>query len=497
MSEVVLKLEGISKLFNNQKVLNDINLELFKGEVHAIIGENGAGKSTLVKILAGVHKKDSGRIHVFGTETDINSPQHSMSLGISVIFQDSYLFDHFTIAENIFANRLPVKNKFFKFIDKQEIRNKSREILEKLDFPLNINSYVRDLNPAQKRMVEIAKAFCQNSGIIVMDEPTSSISDKETATLFKLIGTLKNNNISVIYLSQRLEDVLKISDRVTILRDGVIQCTAHPKSIDYPSVIKMMSGEDHINRYPKLNLPKGKEVFSVSNLCIGNILKDVSFSLKKGEVLGFAGLVGSGRSELAQAIYGLKARDLGAFYIDGVKVKIKSPLDAIKLGIAYISEDRLEEGLFPNLKVKENMMVLDNFEQNPVLINSQRQQKIIEKYLKKINFSPENMDKQVAFLSGGNQQKIMLTKWFITNSRVFIFNEPTKAIDIPSKVDVYNIMGDLVRKGASLIVVSSDVEELIGICDRILVMHNGEIVKEFPRETATTEKIYRYCVSGK
>ena len=494
MPDTVLKLSNITKSFGGNVVLNKINLELEEGQVHAIVGENGAGKSVLVQVIAGIHRKDSGEIEIDGKRADILSPKHARNYGISVIFQETFLFDHFTIAENIFLKDAPIKIGLINAVDMQKLYGNAQDILDRLEFPLDARTCVRELNLAQRRMVEIARAFTRQSRIIIMDEPTSSISRAESLPIFKMINLLKANGKSILYISHRLEDVLEIADKITIIKKGIILDTFDNKNIDYKDVIDILSINSYKNAYPILDVKKGKEVFSVRNLCVDNYLDDINFTLYQGEILGISGLAGSGRSELAKTLFGFMKKSCGAFYMNGHKVRINSIMDSIKHGVAYIPENRMDEGAFLNLSIIQNLLST----QRPRLLkNSMNSKDKALRYINKVHLEADNLNNQLFTLSGGNQQKLLLIKWFITNSRIFIFNEPTKGIDVASKVDIYNLMNDLIRKGASLIIISSDVDELIGISDRIIVLYNGAIIKEFGKETATVENINYYCYGGK
>jgi len=500
MAKTVLQIKNLSKSFNGNIVLDNINIDIYQGKVHSILGENGAGKSTLVNILAGIYTQDSGNIFIKGEKVSINNSEQSKNLGINIIFQEHNLFDDFTIAENLFSDQfIRGKKSFhqmFDFISLKKITEESQNILDKLDFNLNSDTLVMNLNLAQKRMVEIARAVLMESDIIIMDEPTSAISEKETGTLFEQIKSLKNKGITIIYVSQRLEDILKISDTVTILRDGQIKSTFPLENFDIDNVVKMMSGEDFSNRYPKLNTASEKVVFEAKYIYTQN-LNGVSFELKKGEVLGFSGLIGSGRSELAKTIFGAILKQSGSFFKNKKQIHIKSPLDAIKNGIVYIPDDRRQYGLFYDKSVGENIIAPHIPLSKQLLLKGDEDEEMLAEYLEKVEVKIHNIKDKVSTLSGGNQQKIMLLKWFTTDADVFIFDEPTAGIDIASKVDVYNLMADVLRKGASIILLSSDINELMGICDRIMILHDGNIIKEFSVENAKIEDVYEYTIGSK
>lgn len=496
MTDVILKMKGITKTFNNNIVLNDIDFELKKAEIHAIIGENGSGKSTLVKIISGLYQYDSGSIYFEYKPVYIKNPAVSINLGISVVQQEPYLFDHFTVAENIFSENHPIRNRFLRTIDRALMHAKAQEILDSMEFPVASDTIVGSLNLGQKRMVEIAKAFCQNSKVIILDEPTASLAAIETQALYTVMKNLKSKGVSIIYISQRFEEIVGLVDRITVLRDGrVIGCT-EANSANFQQLVKMMSGDCLYDRYPKLRVKQGYELFSVEDLNSGGYLNNVSFSLAKGEIVGITGLIGSGKTKLARVIFGLEQKNSGEIFVDRLKASIMSPKDAIALGIAYVTEDRFSEGMFGNLSVLDNVFSIENAEDNRLLLNNRMEDKLFKRYIKKAKIDVKSPANKIFELSGGNQQKAILVRWFLTNARIIIFDEPTRGVDITSKVDIYNLMNDLVRKGAGIIMISSDIEELIGMCDRLLIMHNGCIVADLYKNELSYEKIYQFATGN-
>ncbi|NLE26171.1 MAG: sugar ABC transporter ATP-binding protein [Clostridiaceae bacterium] len=494
MTDVILKMKGITKAFNNNIILNDVDFELKKGEIHAIIGENGSGKSTLVKIISGIYQYDDGSIYFEDKPVYIKNPAVAINLGISVVQQEPFLFDHFTVAENIFSENHPIKNRFLRTIDRDLMLVRAQEILDSMEFSVSSDTIVGNLNLGQKRMVEIAKAFCQNSKVIILDEPTASLSAIETKALYTVMKNLKSNGVSIIYISQRFEEIVRLVDRITVLRDGRVTGCTEADSADFQQLVKMMSGECLYDRYPKLRVKQGHEIFSVEELNSGGFLTNVSFSLARGEIVGITGLIGSGKTKLARVIFGLEQKSSGEIFVDRLKASIMSPKDAIELGIAYVTEDRFSEGMFCNLSVLNNIFSIENAEDNRIILNNQMEGKLFKRYVKKAKIDVNSPSNKILELSGGNQQKAILVRWFLTNARIIIFDEPTRGVDITSKVDIYNLMNDLVRKGAGIIMISSDIEELIGMCDRLLIMNNGCIVADLYKNELSYEKIYQFSI---
>jgi len=495
MPKAILKLSGISKTFGESMVLNAVDFEFYEGEIHAVIGENGAGKSTLVKILSGLYKKDSGDIYIDGKEVNINNPLDSINFGIATVQQDPFLFEHFTISENIFVEDIPLKYNKLEIIDRKKMYHEAQKILDSIDFPLKSDRLVSSLNLGQKRVVELARVIRKNARIIILDEPIASITDVESKSIINILNKLKSKGISIIYISQKLDDIIKTCDKISILRDGKVAGCMSSKSTDFHHLARMVLGDCLSERYPKLNVNKGEEVFAVENLNSGNFLRNIGFSLRKGEILGITGLVGSGRTRLAKVIFGVEKKDSGTFYVDRLKANINSPKDAIDLGFAYVTEDRFSEGLFRNLDLLKNVFSVNDSDYNSFFINKKLENQLYSKYLKKVNLNLESNShkKNVMSLSGGNQQKIILLRWFVTTAKIFIFDEPTRGLDISSKVDLYNIMNNLTRKGGSIILISSDIEELIGMCDNVIVMSNGFIVAKLPKSQIDSETIYSYA----
>lgn len=499
MTLPVLKLENINKRLSDYFELKNINLELFEGEVHAIVGENGSGKSSLMNIISGSYSTDSGNIYLNGFPVIFNSSNDAKNLGIMMTHQEPSLFENFSIAENIYFDNNIFSGKFhFKTINRSKINDDCKRLFSKLGINLDSRKLVKQIGAGHKQLIQIAKAYVSNARIILMDEPTSSLTEAETSILFNIIWELKKTGVSVIYISHRIEELKLICDRITVIRDGEIIGTQNVSDIETFKLINMMTGLEIKDRYPKLNLKIGKDVLKVSGLSAGNTLKNINFSLGRREILGITGLVGSGRTKIAKSIFGDVKIDSGEICIDGNKVNIKSPLDAIKEGIGYVSEDRQIEGLFMYLKIFENISATSISRlSSKFIIDLDKEKDIVNNFVEKLGIKVGTIFNLADDLSGGNQQKVILAKWMMSKSKIFILDEPTRGIDIASKVDVYNVMNELVRKGASIILISSDINEIIGMCDRTMVLYGGKIAATIPRSEATQEKIMLYATGGK
>jgi ribose transport system ATP-binding protein len=492
VTETILKSKSITKKFPGVIALDNVDLDIKKGEVHALVGENGAGKSTLIKILTGAYIKDEGTIYWKDNEIEIKNPKHAIELGIAAIYQELNLIPELSVAENIFLGR-EIKEKGTKmFLDIKTMREKARQILKDLGQNIDPTMKTGFLGIGKQQMVEIAKALSMNAEIIIMDEPTSSLSGGEVRELMKTIHRLREKGISVIFISHRLEEVMEIADRATVLRDGQKIITVNISETTKEDLIKYMVGRSLEEQFPKIPCKTGEEGLRVENLNRGNILKDINFTAYKGEVLGVAGLVGSGRTEMARAIFGADPIDSGEIYIEGHRVKIKSPQDAIKHGMAFLTEDRKGQGLFLDDDINFNMTIasLKKFIKR-LLLNIKEQKNETKKLIKDLQIKPPDINKKARNLSGGNQQKLVIGKWLSSDADVFIFDEPTRGIDVGAKVEVYNLINSLTKKGKTIIMISSELPEILGMSDRIIVMHEGRIAGEFERHEATQEKIMK------
>lgn len=493
--EIILKMSDIVKTFPGVKALDGACLNIYKGKVMALLGENGAGKSTLIKVMTGIYQMDSGSLYVGNSKVDFRNINDSQEKGIAVIHQELNLIPELTITENIFLGR-ELTNSFGK-IDSNLMKKEARFLLDKLNVKESVDTLVKDLTIGKMQMVEIAKALSQNAKIIVMDEPTDALTDSETESLFAVIRELTSHGKSIVYISHRLKEIPEICDDITIMRDGKFICEAHVKDIDEDFIIRNMVGRELEEQFPRVEVKKGKEILKVENLK-NRYIDDISFNLHEGEILGISGLMGAGRTELAKTIYGNLKKDSGKILIDGKEIDIKSEKDAIKAGIAYVSEDRKGDGLVLGMSVKENMTLsaLDFFSSLFKLDHS-KEKKEVEDYIDKFKIKTPNVDEKTKNLSGGNQQKIAIAKALLTNPKILILDEPTRGVDVGAKKEIYDFINELKTKGLSIIMISSEMPEIMGLSDRIIVIHNGKITGEFTAEEVTQENIMRCAVGGK
>lgn len=494
-ADIILEMQKVCKTFLGVTALDNVNFELRKGEVHVLLGENGAGKSTLVKILSGAHELTSGEIFLNGNKINIKSPKQALEYGISIIYQEFNLIPHLTAAENIFLGREPTIK--LGVIDQKNITKSSQKILNNLGVKIDSSSLVKDLGVAQQQMVEVAKALSIKSNILIMDEPTSALTENEIKELFVTINRLKSKGVSIIYISHRLEELFEIGDRVTVLRDGKYVGTREIGKTSKSELIRMMVNRDLKNQYPKLKAKIGEEVLRVENLNQKDGLQKINLSLHSGEILGISGLLGSGRTELARAISGLDKIDSGKIYVRGNIEKIRSTRKAISLGIGFLTEDRKSQGLILNLSIKENISLpsLNRLSRNGI-INIKKEGEAVKKYIKELRIKTPGVDQKVMYLSGGNQQKVVLAKWLCSKAEIFIFDEPTRGIDVGSKVEIYNLMNQLVSEGVAILLISSELPEILGMTDRILVMNQNRISGRFDTVDATEEKIMNFALSA-
>lgn len=489
MSEL-FRLEKLCKAFPGVKALNDVSFSIEKGEVLALMGENGAGKSTLIKILAGAYRMDSGEIFCEGKKVQINDRNDSTKLGISIIFQELNLFSNLSVAENIFVNREFRKAGFI--YDREKTNSEAKLLLERVGLNCSPDTKLGKLSVSQRQMVEIAKALSADVRLIIMDEPTSSLTDTEVDKLFDIINNLKKRGVSILFVSHKINEVRRIADRVHILRDGEYIATLKKEEITEEAIIKSMVGRTLENIFVKQYAEIGEIALEVRNLCTKNSLKNISFNVRKGEIVGFAGLVGAGRSEVMRAVFGLDAISEGEILIDGKPVRINSPSDAIKHGLGLVPEDRKHDGLILGMSVMKNgsIVMLDKLSKHG-LINDALEYETIESYVEKLSIKTPSMEKEVKDLSGGNQQKVVVAKWLANNPQILIVDEPTRGIDVAAKKEIHNLISNLAKSGVAIIMISSEMPEVLGMCDRIYVMHEGRIRSELCREEATQEKIMK------
>jgi ribose transport system ATP-binding protein len=498
--EIVLRMEGISKAFPGVQALDSVDFEVAAGEVLGLVGENGAGKSTLMKILSGAYRKDAGRVFLHGQDTEIESPSHAQQLGIAIIYQEFNLTPNQSTAANIFIAREPRRSGLGRlFVDRRRMEEEAQGHLDRVGARLPATALIRDLSVAQQQMVEVAKALAVDARIIIMDEPTSALGEDEVATLFEIIGTLKEQGIAVIFITHRLEEVFCIADRVMILRDGRRVGSMPIEEATPDKVIHLMVGRELEDMFQKGEAEIGAPLLEVRGLTRRGVVEDVSFTLRRGEILGFAGLVGAGRTETARLLFGADPKDAGEIYVDGELVRIYSPIDAVTAGISLVPEDRGKEGLVLSLPVLENIVLptLNRYARVGLWMDRHGLRNTAQDYVDRLNIRTPHLEQKAMFLSGGNQQKTVVAKWLASQPRVLIMDEPTRGIDVGAKAEVHALMSRLAQAGVGIIMVSSELPEILGMSDRILVMHEGRVAAILGRAEATQEAIMAYASGEK
>lgn len=490
-----LLMRGIRKEYPGVCALDGVDFEVAFGEVHALLGVNGAGKSTLMSILSGATRMDGGAISINGKRLDITSPHKAMELGISVIYQEFNLVPHLTVAENIFLGREPRRR--MGFVDYHKMYTGAVSLLERLGAPFSPRERVADLGVAQQQLVEIAKALFKEARIIAMDEPTATLSMKETERLFSIIRLLKAEGKGIVYISHRLEEIFEIADRVTVLRDGRLVETCSLQGVTRERLVEMMLGKALEGAVPRGEVSPGHEVLRVEGLTRRGVLEGINFAVKEGEILGIAGLVGAGKTELARALYGLDKINEGKVVIGGRPVRLQSPAEAIRMGVVLVPEDRKRLGLVLGMAVRENISLASLFRFSRFgFVNGRRERRTAGEMVESLRVKTPGLEQQVRNLSGGNQQKVVLAKWLLRGARVLIFDEPTRGIDVGAKVEVHGLIRALADKGAAILLISSELQEVIDHSDRILVMHGGKITGELRKEEATPERVLFLAMGG-
>ena len=493
MNDVILTMKNIEKHFSGVHALKSVQFELRAGEVHALMGENGAGKSTLIKVLCGIHKRDGGTINFFGKDVEFSNIAESQAAGISVIHQELNMMNHLTVAQNIYIGREPKK---YGMIDDKKMERDAAELFERIGVNIDPSVALGTLTVGKQQMVEIAKAISHESKLLVLDEPTAALTQPEVEELFKIMNDLRNKGIGMIYISHRMDEINRISDRVTVMRDGEYVGTLITKDTTKDEIVRMMVGRViYGEKKEHSNVPEDAEVvLEVKNLNRGNEVRDVSFKLHRGEILGFAGLMGAGRTETARAIFGADQRDSGEIYINGNKVSIKHPSEAVKNGICYLSEDRKRFGLLLDKSVSENSVLasLDDYISGG-WINDAKIKKAAEEKNALLKTKTPSMEQQLKNLSGGNQQKVIVARWLLRNSDIFIFDEPTRGIDIGAKSEMYELMEQLASEGKAIIMISSELAEIQRLSDRVVVMCEGRVTAELDIKDANQEEIMKYA----
>jgi len=492
---LLLQMQNIRKQYPGVLALADVNFDLMPGEVHCLLGENGAGKSTLMKVLSGALRKDAGTILIDGEPVVIESPADSQKYGIGMIYQDFKLVPELSVAENIMLGSEPTKG-WLPFIDYKKMHRDAITALAQLGEEIPPTSLISSLSVAQRQIVEIAKAISKKVRILAMDEPSAALTEKELKNLFAVIKRLKAEGVGIIYISHRLEEIFEIGDRLTVLRDGKFIHSSKVAEADRAGLVRWMVGRDIDKEYPKIDLERGGEILRVKNLNAG-MLKDINLTAYKGEILGLAGLVGAGRSELARVIFGADPKESGQLLLEEKEIRPRSPRQAIDMGIGLLTEDRNKYGLIMQMSVRENVS-LSNLREvmKGFFINRPRENEVAQKFTRDLRIKTPTIEQEVENLSGGNRQKVVLARWLFTKSKLLIFDEPTAGIDVGVKYEIYNLINQLAKEGIGVIVISSDLPELLGISDRIAVMWEGRLTGILPRREATQEKVMMLATGG-
>ena len=491
MGQYLIELSNVSKSFPGVKALDKVSFNLKSGEVHALLGENGAGKSTLMKIISGIYSRDEGDYYIDGVNIKELTPKKASEYGIAIIHQELNMCQDLTVAENMFLGR---ESRRLGFVDQKKMNQDAKKILDQLQMDIDPETVMRKLSVSKQQMIEIAKALSTNARILIMDEPTSALTEKECVDLFKIINNLKANGCAIVYISHRLEELSNITDRISVFRDGKYIVTKNFVETSLDEIIAYMVGREITEKYPHIQTPLGEKILEVNHFK-SHILKDVSFDLFAGEIVGFSGLMGAGRTELFKAIFGADSVDSGQIILDGMPIEIKSPHDAIAHGIVLGPEDRKAEGLCTKLTIRENIALanLDKISNRFGLIDKEKERMIVNQAIEDLKIKTPTMEQDAKNLSGGNQQKVVVGKWMVRDARVIIFDEPTRGIDVAAKVEIYNIMNELKKQGVGVIFISSELPEILGMSDRVLVMCNGRITGNLMTDETTQDEILHYA----
>ncbi|MGI1690511.1 sugar ABC transporter ATP-binding protein [Thermoanaerobacter uzonensis] len=494
--EPVLEMRNITKKFGNVKVLDNVSLTLHKGHVLALLGENGAGKSTLMKILCGIYEKDEGSIYIKGEEVNIRNVKDAEKYGIVMIHQELNLIPSLSVAENIFLGREYLKS--FNAIDWKKIKQEAAKKLSELGMNINVNRLVKYLSVGEQQMVEIARSLLMDAEILVMDEPTAALTEAETKKLFEVIRSLKSEGRTIIYISHRMNEIFEICDDYIVLRDGRFISQGKINEVTRDELVTMMVGRELKEQYPRESVPLGEEILRVENLSVKGLFENINFTVRKGEVVGFAGLIGAGRTEVAKTIFGFYKKTSGKIYLENEELKINNPKDAIDNGIIYLSEDRKNDGLILKHTLKENMTLsaLKSISDYIGTIYYSKEKYLVNQMIEKLNIKTSSINQKISKLSGGNQQKIAIAKCLLTNPKLIILDEPTRGIDVGAKNEIYKLINNLKKQGIGIILISSELPEVLNISDRIIVMHEGRITGEILHEEATEEKVMLKAVGG-
>lgn len=488
--EYILEVDGVRKEFPGVVALDNVQLNVRPGTVHALMGENGAGKSTLMKIIAGVYIPDRGEVRFAGKKLNIQNPLDALNSGIAMIHQELNLMNTMTVSENIWIGREP-KN-FVGLIDHAQMQRMTQELFDNLNIRLEPQADVGTLTVAQKQMVEIAKAVSFNSDVLIMDEPTSAITETEVEHLFQIIRSLRAKGVGIVYITHKMSELFEIADELTVFRDGQYIATVDAKDVTRDEIIKMMVGREITDMFPKVDCEIGETILEVKDLTLPGAFKDVSFSLRRGEILGVAGLVGSGRSNVAEAIFGVIPASSGQIFVDGEQIDVQSPQVAMKHGMAFLTEDRKETGCFLNLDCIENIQVAllsSGKVDNRGFVNQREVNRLAEEYAEKLRVKTPNLAETVSNLSGGNQQKLLIARWLLTSPRILILDEPTRGIDVGAKSEIHRLITELAGQGVAVLMISSELPEVLGMSDRIMVMHEGRVSGFLDRSEADQVRV--------
>ncbi|HEL0026539.1 TPA: sugar ABC transporter ATP-binding protein [Streptococcus equi subsp. zooepidemicus] len=490
-----IEMTAISKSFGSNKVLEKIDLVLHSGQVHALMGENGAGKSTLMNILTGLFPASSGTIVIDGVEKQFSNPQEAEAFGISFIHQEMNTWPDMTVLDNLFLGR-EIKGTFG-LLDQKAMKEKAKRAFDRLGISIPLDLPIGSLSVGQQQMIEIAKSLLSEVSLLVMDEPTAALTDRETESLFQMIASLKKEGVGIVYISHRMEEIFRVTDLITVMRDGIVVDTKPTAETNPAELVKKMVGRDIDDYYPAKAAELGELVFEVENLS-GECFKDISFQVRRGEILGFSGLMGAGRTEVMRAIFGLDKRTAGRIRLNGQDIQVTNPVQAIRAGIGFLTEDRKEEGLILDFSIKDNMTLPSHkdFSKNG-FFDDKTSRDFVQKMIDRLRIKSGRPEMVVGNLSGGNQQKVVLAKWIGIAPKVLILDEPTRGVDVGAKREIYQLMNELADRGVPIVLVSSDLPEVLGVSDRIVVMHEGRITGELSRGEATQEKVMQLATGGK
>lgn len=491
----IVEMKQIHKSFYSVNVLRGVDFDLFSGEIHALMGENGAGKSTLVKILTGIHKSNQGEIFYKGNQTEFSSPKDAEKNGMAVIHQELNIIPYLTVAENMFLGK-ELKATPFGILKTKEMNQRTKEYLNRLGIDMDPQKPAGELSVGQQQMIEIARAIAANTEVLIMDEPTAALTDREIETLFKVMDQLRQEGVAIIYISHRMEEIFRMCNRITVLRDGQSIGTKNTNETNFEEIVKMMVGRELGERFPDRTADIGDTYFSVENLSLEGVFNNISFDVKKGEILGVAGLMGAGRTEIMEAIFGARKKSSGTIVLDGKELSIKKPHHAIKAGIGFITEDRKDEGLVLGLTVRENLSI-PNLKtlSNQTIMSDKKEKQFSKDMIEKLRIKTSSSEQEVKSLSG-DQQKVVFGKWLGINPKLLILDEPTRGVDVGAKKEIYSIMNEETKKGKSIIMVSSELPEILGMSDRIMVIHEGKVTAILDKADANQEKIMEAATGG-